>query len=475
MMELEFWGAAGEVTGSCFLLKVGKLRLLVDCGLIQGQPADEARNHQPLPFAAEEIDAVVLTHAHLDHCGRLPLLVKGGYRGPIYTHHGTRDLCGIMLRDAAHINEMEAQKASRKPHRRGSKTIAPLYSMQDAETALQQFAPLPYDVKKALLPGVELRLRDAGHILGASIVELWLQHEGETRKLVFSGDLGHHDAPVMRDPAIIEDADLVLMESTYGDRNHGAWQDSWDTLAAIIRQAQQDGGNVLIPSFAVGRTQDILYTLARHYEPWKIARWEVFLDSPLAIRATEIYSRHIDSYDEEAKQFWRGCDTPFMLPGLHITREAEESMAINRLRSGAMIIAGSGMCDGGRIRHHLKHNVWRDNCHIIFVGFQVEGTLGHALVNGARTIVLWGETVEVNATIHTIDGFSAHADQQGLLQWYRAFNHRPPLVLIHGEEAARATLAETLREEQVEVYTPGYGDALNLLSHQPQLLPARRI
>lgn len=463
MLELEFWGAAGEVTGSCYLLKVGDKRLLVDCGLIQGRPVDEARNRAPFPFNVEHIDAVVLTHAHLDHCGRLPLLVKAGYRGPIYAHAGTRDLCSIMLRDAAFINEKEAEWQNRKARRRGMRQAQPLYDRDDAAAAVEQFVTLPYESKRDILPGVAVRLRDAGHILGASIVELWLEHRGAKKKLVFSGDLGHIGAPVMRNPSLIESADLVLMESTYGDRNHRSWEATWDELAGIIRQAAHDGGNVLIPSFAVGRTQDVLFALANNYQQWHMEHWAVFLDSPLAIEATQIYSHHTDCYDSEAKALWARGETPFMLPNLHISRHPEESMAINRIQSGAMVIAGSGMCEGGRIRHHLKHNVWRDNCHVIIVGFQVAGTLGRALVDGAKRIRLWGEEIEVNATIHTIGGFSAHADRQGLLDWYNHFAGRPPLVLIHGEEEAREALAATLRAEQVELYTPCYGDSIDLL------------
>jgi metallo-beta-lactamase family protein len=463
MLEIEFWGAAGEVTGSCYLLRVGSKQLLVDCGLIQGRPVDEARNREPFPFDISAIDAVVLTHAHLDHCGRLPLLVKAGYRGPIYTHHGSRDLCSIMLRDAAYINEKEAEWHNREQGLRGQRQAAPLYNRDDAEAALELFVPFPYDSKRDILPGVALRLRDAGHILGASIVELWLQHQGVKKRVVFSGDLGHKGAPVMRDPTLIEKADLVIMESTYGDRLHRGWQATWDEMASILQQAHRDGGNVLIPSFAVGRTQDILFTLTRNYEVWQMNQWTVFLDSPLAIEATEIYSHHTNCYEEEAQQFWHHSDNPFMLPNLHISRYAEESMAINDIRSGALVIAGSGMCTGGRIKHHLKHNVWRDNCHLIIVGFQVEGTVGRALVDGARTIRLWGEEVEVNATIHTVGGFSAHADALGLREWYHHIQGSPPLVLIHGEENARETLADSLRAEQVAVYTPGYGDTIDLL------------
>ncbi len=465
MLELEFWGAAGEVTGSCYLLKVGDQRLLVDCGLIQGRPEDEARNRDPFPFDVNTIDAVVLSHAHLDHCGRLPLLAKAGYRGPIYTHPGSRDLCNIMLRDSAHINEMEAgwHDHHHYSQQQRRKQGEPLYTMHDTESALKLFEPLPYDSKRDILPGVAVRLRDAGHILGAAIIELWLQHDGEKRKLVFSGDLGHKGAPVMRDPTRVERADLVIMESTYGDRHHPSWQASWDKVAEILQQAEWEHSNVLIPSFAVGRSQDMLYAFSRNYEAWKMDRWQLFFDSPLAIEATTIYHRHLDAYNHEAQQLWRRSDTPFMFPDLQVTRDAEESRAINEIHSGALIIAGSGMCEGGRIQHHLKHNVWRNNCHVIIVGFQVEGTLGRRLVDGARTIELWGDEVEVNATIHNIGGFSAHADQRELCEWYHHIEGTPPLVLTHGEQSARAALAAKLRAEQVAVQTPGYGDSLNLL------------
>lgn len=461
MLELQFWGATGEVTGSCYLLRVGERRILIDCGLIQGSPEEEARNREPLPFEPREIDAVILTHAHIDHSGRLPLLVRSGFRGPIYTHYATRDLCRIMLNDSARINEKEAKIASRQE--RGQTTVEPLYTVHDAERAMDAFHPLSYDERQEILPGVELRLRDAGHILGASIVELWLQLGEERRKLVFSGDLGHRNAPVMRDPTTISEADLVVMESTYGDRNHPSWQNSWDELATILQQADADRGNLLIPSFAVGRTQDLLYAFTRHYEDWGLGRWSVFLDSPLATRVTELYSHHVDLYDAEAQACWRQSDSPFLLPNLHVSRTAEQSIAINQIHSGALIIAGSGMCDGGRIRHHLMHNAWRRECHIAMVGFQVEETLGRALVDGARYIPLGDSEVEVAATVHTIAGLSAHADQQELLQWYRAFTKRPPIALVHGEEEARQELQQKLDTLQAKVYTPRHGEVLDLL------------
>lgn len=461
MLTLSFYGGCGEVTGSCYLLKVGEQQLLIDCGLIQGQEEDELRNFDPFPFDARFIDAVVLTHAHLDHSGRLPLLVQRGFRGPIYCHHGTLDLCNIMLRDAAHIHEMEAEKALDQRHYRRHQTATALYTMPHAEAALELFTVLPYESKRDILPGVAIRLRDAGHILGAAIVEIWLEAEGVKRKLVFSGDLGHTGAPVMCEPTTIEKADLVIMESTYGDSLHPDWDENWNRVAAILQQAEWDHGNVVIPSFAVGRTQDLLYQFSRHYDAWKMDRWQVYLDSPLAIEATSIYARHRSLYNSEASRFWRSCDSPFMFPDLHLSRSPDASRLINHQHSGTIIIAGSGMCEGGRIRHHLQHNLWRNNCHVIIVGYQVEGTLGRALVDGARTVELWEREVEVNAQIHAVD-FSAHADQQGLIDWYSAIAKQPPLVLTHGEEDARQTLAKKLRKQDVDVTTPAFADTLNL-------------
>jgi metallo-beta-lactamase family protein len=462
-MQLQFHGAAGgEVTGSCYQITVGERQLLVDCGLIQGRPQDEARNHEPFPFDVASIDAVILTHAHLDHAGRLPLLVKGGYQGPIYAHEATRDLCRIMLRDAAYINEREAEWENRKRERKGLKTISPLYTLHDAEATMAQFRPLTYGRRDELLPGVTLQLQDAGHILGASIVELWLREGELQRKLLFSGDLGHHGAPVMRDPTRIEEADLVVMESTYGDRLHRGWKETWEELTGIIEDATAHSGNILIPSFAVGRTQDLLFGFARHFDAWKLQNWSIFLDSPLAIEATEVYRRHIQLFDAETRELFAN-DTPFSLPNLHLSRRAEESMAINRIRSGAIVIAGSGMCNGGRIKHHFKHNIWRRNCHVIIVGFQVKGTLGRALVDGARHIRLWGETVKVEAKIHTLGGFSAHADHDGLLNWYGAIKNRPPVILTHGEDNARQHMETTLRQRLLaQVFRPELADIFDL-------------
>ncbi|MEK7222941.1 MAG: MBL fold metallo-hydrolase, partial [Pseudomonadota bacterium] len=357
-MDIQFLGAAREVTGSCHLVHCGDRRLLIDCGLIQGAPADEARNRAPFPFAPGNIDAVVLTHAHLDHSGRLPLLVKAGYRGPIYTHRATRDLCHIMLKDAASLNEKDAEHENRRRQRQGKRLVEPLYTRSDAEKAMRQFQVLDYDVEKKILPGMQLRLRDAGHILGSAIVELWLEEKGQRRKLVVSGDLGHAGAPILRNPEVVREADLVVLESTYGDREHRSWEDTLAELGEVFREARRSDGNILIPAFAIGRSQELIYFLKHHGREWGIDHWTIFLDSPMAIEATEVYGKHWKLFDAEAHRRRKKDGDPFTMPNLHFSRTAAQSMAINRVRSGAIIIAGSGMCDGGRIRHHFKHNLW---------------------------------------------------------------------------------------------------------------------
>lgn len=464
-LDIQFLGAAREVTGSCYLIRAGRHRILVDCGLVQGSRADEARNRLPFDFDAAKIDTVVLTHAHIDHSGRLPLLVKSGFRGPIYTHRATRDLCRVMLKDAAFLNVKDTEWENRKRQRKHLPWIEPLYTLDDVQDTLRQFKALDYGVTTKLLPGISIRLADAGHILGSAIVELWLEADGTRRKLVFSGDLGHRDAPILQDPQPVREADLVIMESTYGDRLHRSWEDTWDEMREVLTHARHNQGNVLIPAFAVGRTQELLYEFGRHYDEWGLADWTVFLDSPMAIETTEIYARHTTLYDTEAAAEQRAHGNPFtMLPNLHISRTANQSMAINRINTGAIIIAGSGMCDGGRIRHHLKHNLWRNGCHVVIVGFQAQGTPGRALVDGAKYLKLAGETVRVAAQVHTIGGFSAHADADGLLDWYHHFEGRPAIALVHGEPQAMDPLAERLRSAgAAHVHTPERGARLDLI------------
>lgn len=462
-LSVQFFGAAGEVTGSCHLLTVGDQRVLLDCGLIQGGRKDEARNREPFPFSPGSIDAVVLSHAHIDHSGRLPLLVKSGFRGPIYTHRACRDLCRVMLKDAGFLSEKDAEWENRKRERKGLEPVEPLFTVEDAKIAMRQFKGLVYTEKQQILPGVSLRLADAGHILGSSIVELWLDDGAEARKLVFSGDLGRSGMPVLEDPAVIQQADRVIMESTYGDRLHRSWEDTYREIHTVLNDATGAKGNILIPAFAVGRTQEILYLFAKYYQEWKLDRWLIFLDSPMAIEATRVFTENADLFDEDAAELWRQNNNNPLLPNLQISRTPNQSMAINRIRKGAIIIAGSGMCTGGRIKHHLKHNIWRKDCQLVISGFQARGTPGRALVDGARHIRLWGEEIRVQAKVHTIGGLSAHADQPALKNWYANFKERPPVSLVHGEERAIEGLSDCLREQlSAPVHIARKGELLDL-------------
>jgi metallo-beta-lactamase family protein len=457
-VQIEFFGAAGEVTGSCHVLTVGDRRVLLDCGLIQGSRKDEARNAEPFPFDPASVDAVVLSHAHIDHSGRLPLLVRAGFRGPIHAQAATRDLCRIMLKDSGYLQEKDAEIENRKRSRKGLAPVEPLYTASDAGASLRRFRAHPYDQMIDVVPGIRVRFRDAGHILGSCVVEVFLEEGGVRRKLVFSGDLGQTDTPILRDPVQVEKADLVLMESTYGDRLHRSREDTWREIEGIVGELATLKGNVLIPAFAVGRSQEILYLFATRFKEWRLDRWQVFLDSPMAIEATEVYLRHSDIYDKEAAAFWREDGGGDLLPNLHLTRTPHQSQAINRIQSGAIIIAGSGMCTGGRIRHHLKNNVWRRDCHVVIVGYQARGTTGRQLVDGARHIRLWGETIRVAAKVHTVGGLSAHADQRGLENWYGGFSNRPPVVLVHGEARGQSPLRARLEARfgaEVHVARPG--------------------
>jgi len=435
-MQLEFFGAAGEVTGSCHILRVAGRQLLLDCGMIQGGHDAPARNRLPFPFDPTTIDVVVLSHAHIDHCGRLPLLVKRGFRGPIYTNKACADLVPILLRDSANLAMRDAER----------ERVSPLYDLEDVETTLRLLQPIAYDTRRELLPGVTVQVRDAGHILGSSSIEVWVSEGGEQRKLVFSGDLGQYDTPILKDPFAFESADLVLMESTYGNRQHRGREDTERELGGILAQAQRDGGNVVVPAFAIGRSQELLYLLAKHYGEWHLARWKIFLDSPMAIAASRVYWNNPDRYDEETtslRESFRGMPP---LPNLVLAESADDSRAINHVRSGALIIAGSGMATGGRVLHHLKHNLERPECHVVIVGFQAPGTLGRQLVDRAPEVRIHGQRVRCLAQIHTLGGLSAHGDQADLLRWYDSFAGRPPVYLVHGEVPSSEGLAEKLRE-----------------------------
>lgn len=457
-MQLTFFGAAGEVTGSCHILTVAGRRLLLDCGMIQGGASPELRNRADFPFDAARVDAVILSHAHIDHSGRLPLLRNRGFRGPIYTNPACRDLVRILLADSATMQERDAERANRRREKSGGQGHAtPLYTLEDALDVLQQVRTVRYGMPVEVLPGVEVTFRDAGHILGSASVWLTLREGDLVRRLTFSGDIGQYDTPILRDPEPGPATDLVLMESTYGARAHRDRAATLDEFGRILRDAKRDGGNVLIPAFAVGRSQEILYELAMHYDAWELADWRVFLDSPMAIEATAVYWQHEELFDAEARE-WRARERALpALPNLTLCRTADESMAINRLSSGALVIAGSGMCTGGRIVHHLKHNLARRECDVIFNGFQAEGTLGRAIVDGRETVRIHGSPVKVAARVHTLGGFSAHGDQQDLLRWYGAIPGQPPVWLVHGEASASEGLRDALRRQgsRAEVAAPG--------------------
>jgi metallo-beta-lactamase family protein len=456
-MDLQFYGAAGEVTGSCHILTVQGRTLLLDCGMIQGGDDPDARNRAPFPFDASRIDAVVLSHAHVDHCGRLPLLRKRGFRGPIYATSACRDLARILLADSAAMAERDAERARRRAGRGRHGALEPLFTVDDAAETLHQLRTVRYAQPLQVLPGVTLTFRDAGHILGSASVWLDLVEGDVQRRVVFSGDVGQYDSPILRDPEAQGAADCVVMESTYGDRRHRDRAQTLQEFGEILRNARPGGGNVLIPAFAVGRSQEVLYAFATHYDAWGLGDWQLFLDSPMAIEASEIYWRHPDLYDEEAAAARRKADRMPPLPNLSLCRTAEDSMAINRIHDGAIVIAGSGMCTGGRIVHHLKHNLARPECNVIFTGFQAVGTLGRAIVDGREVVRIHGEPVRVAAKVHTLGGFSAHGDQEDLLRWHGGLSGPRRTWLVHGESAGAEGLRAALRARGVpaEVARPG--------------------
>ena len=449
-MDIVFHGAAGEVTGSCHLVEVAGKRLLLDCGMVQGDRRADERNAADFPFDPKSIDVLVLSHAHIDHSGRVPLLAKRGFAGPIFTHPATIDLAAVMLADSANIALIDAERDNRYL-RPGQKPSRPLYTQDDVDAAMKLMRPIEYGAPTEILPGVRVTLRDAGHILGSATVEIDVDEHadkpGATRKLVFSGDLGPGGTPILCDPATVPAADLVVMESTYGDRLHRSREDTVAELASIFAAAHKDGGNVVIPAFAVGRTQEILYFFAEHFDAWNLGAFRLFLDSPMAIRVTAAYDRHEDLFDSEAKKLWATRTQPLHLPNLALTADVEASRRINDIHGHAVIIAGSGMCTGGRIRHHLRHNLANPAAHIVFVGYQAAGTLGRIIVDGAKNVRLFGGDVAVRAQVHTVGGLSAHADKDGLSTWYGRIAAHPPVCLVHGEDPGRSILAAELKQK----------------------------
>lgn len=451
-MKLTVLGAAREVTGSCYLVETDTVRFLVDCGMVQGGARDAAtRNREPFAFNPRSLDFALLTHAHIDHSGILPKLTKDGFGGPILTTPATADLLDVMLRDSAHIQEMDAERAARGGRSKRRATpgpSAPIYTMTDAEACLRQVKSHPYDASIAPHPDVVCIFRDAGHILGSAIIELWITEAGETVKLVFSGDLGQPGRAILHDPTPIADADILVMESTYGDRAHRDQAATLDEMATVISETRKRGGNVIIPAFAVGRTQEILYHLHCLARQGRLRDLSIYVDSPMADRATQITKSHMELFDEQARALVDWHESAPDRPRLRFTASTEESKALNQIESGAIIISASGMCDAGRIRHHLRHNLPRPESAILITGFQAQGTLGRRLVDGARRVRIFGDDIPVRASVHTLNGFSAHADQPALLDWAGRFRRAPSRVIItHGEAQVAETFAGRLRDD----------------------------
>ena len=467
-MKIKFCGAAKMVTGSCHLIEYANKKLLVDCGMRQGQDTKTELGEDSFPFDAASVDAVLLTHAHIDHSGLLPLLVKKGFSGDIITTEATSQLCTIMLPDSANIQEYDAQLENKKRQRAGKKLIEPLYTMQDVNNTLKLIKGVKYDETVKLSDEVTVRFKDAGHLLGSASVEIWITEEGVTKTLAFSGDIGRAERPIICDPKFIEQADYVIMESTYGDRNHeaGTNDEKEAQLASVLRAAIARGGNIVIPSFAIGRTQELLYYIKRFIANNTVKGLEkipVYVDSPLGIEATRVYERSADGYyDEEAMELRRE-GSPFDFETVNFTRTADESKLINVTPGQKIIIASSGMCDAGRIRHHLKHNLYQKNATVIFAGYQAVGTLGRLLVDGAEKVKLFGEEIRVNAVIEHLSVFSGHAGRNELVDWVSAITPKPDRVfLVHGEEEALDMLAGAIRSLGYNVTVPNLLDEVVL-------------
>lgn len=452
-MKIKFCGASTGVTGSCHLLTSGEHKILLDCGQFQGGKAQDALNYEKFPFEPSEIECVVLSHAHIDHCGRLPLLTKRGFEGKIYCTDATADLLSVMLKDSAYIHEKETEWKNRKAERAGREQVEPLYTIEDAEKALSLVSPILYDQQIEINSDMKIVFNDAGHILGSAITELWVTEDDKESKIVFSGDLGMEGRPILRDPTYIKKADYVIMETTYGNRIHKELGSGVDKLIEIILNTTRGGGNVVIPSFAVGRTQELIYELNRFYDSNNEYRKEldkifVYIDSPMATTATEIFRRNAQVFDEETREYILKGDNPLEFKNLKFTRSSKESQDLNFNKEPKIIISASGMCEAGRIRHHLKHNLWNPKNSIVFVGYQGQGTLGRSLVEGIKMVTLFGEEIQVNAEIHNLEGFSGHADQNGLFAWLAHFEQKPKQIfLVHGEEESKKDFAKLVNEK----------------------------
>ena len=470
-MKISFLGAAKIVTGSNFLIETRNTKFLIDCGMFQGNKLINRMNYQPFSFNPGEIGFIVLSHAHIDHSGRIPKLIKEGFKGDIYSTKATADLCSIMLPDSGHIQETENEWDNRKRRRSGEKLREPIYTMKEAEESLRNFKPVLYDQKIELNEEVTLRFRDAGHILGSSIIELWIkEEEGKETKLVFSGDLGRRNRPILRDPYLIDEADYLIVESTYGNKLHHPSEDDAKELISIINTTVKRGGNIVIPSFAVERAQDIIYELNKYYtkyiktEDQDFLNVPVYVDSPLTVSATEVFLRNPDCFDEETLNLIKMGNNPLDFRNLKFTKTTEESKQLNISKESKVIISASGMCTAGRIKHHLKHNLWRKESSIIFVGYQAEGTLGRRIKEGEKVVKIFGEKIQVNAEICSLEGFSGHADREGIIQWIKSFKNKPKKIfVVHGEEEATKEISRKIEEElKIKTHIPELGETLSI-------------
>ena len=473
-MKITFLGAARTVTGSNFLVEGAGKKFLVDCGMWQGKAEQEMENDQEFEFNPTDIDFVLLTHAHIDHSGRIPKLYKEGFRNKVYAHKATCDLCALMLPDSGHIQETEAEWKNRKRMRRGEKPIPPIYTAEEAAKCLEIFEAVQYDKIIEITPEIHVRFNDAGHMLGSSIIEVWVKEDDKETKTVFTGDLGNNDIPLLSPLTMIEDTDYLVMESTYGSRLHVKNEQKAEIFLNVVSETLDNGGTVVIPSFAVGRTQEILYELNKLKEEkedeefirkYKILmKTPVYVDSPLAISATEVFSDNMDLFDEETKEEMAKGDNPLEFPGLQFTKTADESKALNEDPRASIIISASGMCEVGRIKHHLKHNLWNPKSTILFVGYQAPGTLGYNIVNGAKTVKIFGEEIAVNARIEYIEGYSGHADQELLMNFIYSFIKKPKhIFLVHGEPESQDILRDKIESDTgLGVTIPEFGETYEL-------------
>ena len=482
-MKITFLGAARTVTGSNFLVEAAGKKILVDCGMYQGKATEELENSDPFLYDPASIDYMLLTHAHIDHSGRIPKLYNEGFKGPIYATKATVDLCNIMLPDSGHIQETEIEWQNKKRKRLGKAPLPPLYTAQDAIDCMEIFLPVEYDEIVELDENISARFNDAGHMLGSAIIELWVKEDEKITKTVFTGDLGNNDLPLLDSPTMIDHADYVVMESTYGNRLHMRNDDKANLFLKIVSETLDYNGTVVIPSFAVGRTQEILYEInklkeergrydeefAREYQTLMNAR--VYVDSPLAISATEIFKMNTNLFDEEIQKEIISGDNPLEFPGLHFTQTVEESRALNESKEPCIIISASGMCDVGRIKHHLKHNLWNPNSTILFVGYQAPGTLGRQIVDGAKSVKIFGEEIAVNARVEYIEGYSGHADQEWLLNFIYSFHNQPKhIFLVHGEPDSQDVLkGKILETTGTPVTIPNFGESFDLSGDTPTM------